>query len=123
MKKNQTSREETRLRVLSLLGDNAKLSQRAIAGRLGVSLGLVNYCVKALVDKGWVKVDNFRRSDNKLGYAYILTPQGVNQRLILTRQFLNYKREEYQLLQTEIINLETEIALCVENLGKTNPLN
>ena len=109
-KKNQASREEIRLRVMRLLNEDPKMSQRLIADRLGVSLGSINYCVKALVEKGWVKVDNFRRSDNKLAYAYILTPQGVNARLLQTKSFLRNKLEEYKLLKDEIIRLETEIA-------------
>ena len=110
-KQSSDSRDEIRLRVVRLLDEEPKLSQRAIADRLGVSLGSVNYCVKALVEKGWVKVDNFCRSDNKLAYAYILTPHGATQRLLQTRQFLHNKLEEYKQLQVEIIRLETEIAL------------
>ena len=110
-KKNQTSREETRLRVMRLVDEESNLSQRAIAERLGVSLGSVNYCVKALVARGWIKVDNFRRSDNKLAYAYILTPQGAAARLLQTKIFLRAKLEEYKQLKAEIIRLETEIAL------------
>ena len=110
-KKNQTSREETRLRVMRLVDEESNLSQRAIAERLGVSLGSVNYCVKALVARGWIKVDNFRRSDNKLAYAYILTPQGAAARLLQTKIFLRAKLEEYKQLKAEIIRLETEVSL------------
>jgi EPS-associated MarR family transcriptional regulator len=110
-KKNQASREEIRLRVMRLVDGEPNLSQRAIADRLGVSLGSVNYCVKALVEKGWVKVDNFRRSDNKLAYVYILTPRGAAARLLQTKIFLNNKLEEYKELKAEIIRLEAEVAL------------
>ena len=110
-KKNQTSREETRLRVMRLVDEESNLSQRAIAERLGVSLGSVNYCVKALVARGWIKVDNFRRSDNKLAYAYILTPRGAAARLLQTKIFLRAKLEEYKQLKAEIIRLETEVSL------------
>ena len=98
-----------RLRVMRLLDSEPKLSQREIADRLGASLGSVNYCVKALVNKGWVKVNNFRRSDNKLGYAYILTPYGVKQRAHQTREFLLRKLDEYEQLKAEIASLEAEI--------------
>ena len=98
-----------RLRVLRLLNDDPKLSQRDIAQRLGVSLGSVNYCVKALIEKGWVKVNNFRRSDNKLGYAYVLTPFGVAQRVIQSKEFLQRKIREYEQLKAEIASLEAEV--------------
>ena len=121
-KKNSDSKDDIRLRVMRLLDEDANLSQRAIADRLGVSLGSVNYCVKALVEKGWVKVDNFRRSDNKLAYAYILTPQGVSARISQTKSFLRYKLEEYTKLQAEIIRLEADVALSAQNeIDKKSP--
>ena len=69
----------------------------------------MNYCLKALVEKGWVKVNNFRRSDNKLGYAYILTPNGVSERISQTKHFLQRKLDEYEQLKNEIVALEAEI--------------
>jgi len=109
--KNQSPKEEIRLRVMRLIDEEPKLSQRAIAERLGVSLGSINYCVQALVEKSWVKVGNFRRSDNKIAYAYILTPQGVAARISHTKQFLRSKTEEYRRLKAEIALLKTELAI------------
>ena len=100
---------------MRLVDEEPNLSQRAIAERLGVSLGSVNYCLKALVQKGWVKVDNFRRSDNKLAYAYILTPQGAAARLWQTKMFLRNKLHEYNQLKVEIIRLEMEVAVDAKN--------
>jgi EPS-associated MarR family transcriptional regulator len=97
-----TEREETDFRVLRALGNDPHLSQREIAQRVGISLGAVNYCLKALVDKGLVKVQNFRASNNKLRYAYVLTPQGMGERLHLAREFLDRKLKEYERLKEEI---------------------
>ena len=108
-KSKQVSKQEVSLKVLRLLEVDPKLSQRDIADRLGVSLGSVNYCLKALIEKGWVKVNNFRRSDNKMGYAYILTPRGVSEHLKQTKDFLKRKLEEYDQLRTEIKVLEDEL--------------
>ena len=95
--------------MLRLLEDEPQLSQREISERLGVSLGSVNFCVKALVDKGLIKVNNFRRSDNKLAYAYVLTPHGVAERVLATRKFLLRKLEEYEQIKKEIEILKLEL--------------
>ena len=81
------------------------ITQRELAARLGVSLGQVNYCVKALVDKGHVKVSNFAASSNKLGYVYLLTPSGVAEKARLTAAFIERKLGEYKALHAEIIAL------------------
>lgn len=84
-------------------------SQRGLASRLGVSVGKINYCLRALVDKGWVKVRSFRRSDNKLAYAYLLTPSGVSAKMRLTRAFLALKEEEFEQLHRDIDTLRREL--------------
>ena len=76
---------------------------------LGVSLGKVNYCLKALADKGWVKLDNFSRSDQKLRYAYMLTPEGISAKFKMTKDFLQRKQDEFEGLKVEIANLEQEV--------------
>lgn len=90
------------LDLLKTLEGNPSLSQRDLAKRLGVSLGKVNFCLNALVEKGWVKVNNFRNSENKLAYAYVLTPRGIEARARMTVHFLRYKMEEYERLKAEI---------------------
>ncbi len=86
------------------------ISQRELASALGISLGRVNYCLKALTDKGWVKMKNFGRSDNKLRYAYVLTPRGMTAKTRLAGRFLQRKLEEYELLKAEIEQLKCEAA-------------
>lgn len=102
--------EEIELRALKILEQNPQLTQRKLASALGLSLGKTHYVIKALVDIGWVKLGNFRRSDNKLGYAYLLTPQGVLEKAAITRRFLAYKQAEYKQLRGEIAELEIEVA-------------
>ena len=106
-KKNRA--EDTRFRVLRLLEENPELTQREIADHLGVSLGGVNYCLGALIDKGFVKIQNFQNSDNKIGYAYLLTPQGIYEKSKLTANFLSRKMKEYEALKAEIKALKADI--------------
>ena len=103
------ARDELRLRVLRALEGNPELSQRQLAAELGVSLGGVNYALKALVERGFVKADNFRRSGNKVAYLYVLTPQGVVEKASLASAFLGRKLEEYEVLRQEIEVLKCEV--------------
>jgi len=106
---NTGARDELRLRVLRALEANPELSQRQLAAELGVSLGGINYAVKALVERGFVKADNFRKSGNKVAYLYVLTPQGVAEKASLTTAFLGRKLEEYEVLRQEIESLKGEV--------------
>ena len=106
---NTGARDELRLRVLRALEANPELSQRQLAAELGVSLGGVNYALKALVERGFVKADNFRKSDNKVAYLYVLTPQGVAEKASLATAFLSRKLEEYDVLRQEIEDLKGEV--------------
>ena len=101
--------DEGRLRRMRILVDNPNASQRELAEVLGVSLGKVNYCIKALVGVGCVKTGNFARSRNKAGYAYLLTPKGVAEKAVLTKRFLDYKLKQYATLQAEIEQLRNEV--------------
>ena len=103
-------RDDMHFRVLRLLEENPELSQRALARELGVSLGGVHYCLRALIEKGLVKARNFAASSNKGRYAYMLTPAGLAEKSALTRSFLARKRAEYAALQAEIAALEAELA-------------
>ena len=100
--------EETSYRVMQLLQENPDLTQRELAEKLGVSVGGVNYCLKALVDKGWVKMKNFAHSKNKFGYVYVLTPHGLTEKADLTARFLKRKMAEYENLKSEIEMLQSE---------------
>ena len=102
--------DELRLKTLRLIEANPSISQRQIAKELGVSLGGVNYCLKALAEVGWIKVGNFTKSSHKLGYLYLLTPHGVKEKANITANFLEKKRNEYALLCEELDLLEDELA-------------
>ena len=102
-------KSDTEYIVLKILEDNPKMTQRQLSKELGVSLGRTNYIVRALIDKGWVKLSNFKRSDNKLGYLYLLTPRGRAGKSILAQNFLNRKSEEYNRLKEEIEILKNEL--------------
>lgn len=104
------SQDETHLRVLRLLQANPELSQRELADALGVSLGKANYCLRALLEKGLVKVRNFKNHRHKRAYAYLLTPEGVAAKGALTARFLKRKMAEYDSLRLEIEALAREVA-------------
>ena len=106
---NTGARDELRLRVLRALKANPALRHRQPAAELGVSLGGVNYALKALVERGFVKADNFRKSGNKVAYLYVLTPQGVAEKASLATAFLGRKLEEYEVLRQEIEALKGEV--------------
>lgn len=100
--------DNTRYGLLKMLEGDPGLSQRDLAKRLGISLGKVNFCLNALIEKGSLKVSNFRNSNNKLSYAYLLTPHGVEEKAKITVRFLKHKVQEYERLRTEIADLERE---------------
>jgi EPS-associated MarR family transcriptional regulator len=104
------ARNERELRVMFELVAIPDLTQRELACRVGVSVGAINYCVNSLIDKGFIKLQNFAHSKNKFGYAYILTPKGLAQKSKLTKLFLALKVDEYQRLKKEIDKLETLVA-------------
>ena len=101
--------EESHLKVLRLLEDNPHMNQRELAHALGVSLGMTNYCLRALLEKGLVKIQNFRNSGNRLAYAYLLTPAGFAAKAELTTRFLKFKMAEYERLKAEIEVLQREV--------------
>jgi len=103
------ARDELRLRVLRALEANPELSQRQLAAELGVSLGGVNYALKALIELGFVKADNFRKSGAKVAYLYVLTPKGIAEKSSLATAFLGRKLEEYEVLRQEIEALKGEV--------------
>ena len=100
--------QDTYFRVMRLLKENPDITQRELADKLGVSVGALNYCLKALIGKGWVKMKNFSASKNKFGYIYVLTPSGLEQKAELTREFLQRKIQEFDALKAEIDSLQFE---------------
>jgi len=100
--------DENRYQFLKLLEENPEMSQRQIAAALGVSLGKVNFCLRALIETGSVKVANFSRSSNKKAYVYLLTPKGIEEKARVTLRFLAKKQNEYEVLKREINELKNE---------------
>ena len=100
--------DQAEFEVMRLLGAKHQVSQREVASSLGMSLGKANYCLRALIAKGFVKAENYRRSNNKLAYLYLLTPTGIARKADLTRRFLERKQREYERLRLEIEQLARE---------------
>jgi EPS-associated MarR family transcriptional regulator len=100
--------KDIHLDLLRKIEANPKYTQRELSKEMGVSLGKVNYCMKKLIEKGAVKLTNFSRNPNKVGYIYILTPKGIEEKTMLTFEFLKIKIEEYNLLKDEIISLKKD---------------
>ena len=100
--------DEYRYRILKRLDVNPEISQRELAKELDISVGRANYCIKALIERGLVKVRNFRNSKNRCGYSYYLTPKGIEEKAKITVAFLRYKMAEYEALRDEIENLKRE---------------
>lgn len=112
--------DEYRYRILKLLEADPHASQRRIADELGISLGRVNYCLKALIDKGLVKVNNFRNNANKRTYLYLLTPKGIEEKTKVTLQFLQVKMAEYEAVKREIDELQSEARRAAEARDASN---
>ena len=106
MTKLKQFQEDTHYRVLALLERSPDISQRELARELGISLGGVNYALRALIEKGMLKAQNFSSSDKKLAYVYILTPKGLAEKSFLTARFLRRKMDEYEALRAEIESLQ-----------------
>ena len=101
--------EDTYFRVMRILQENPDLTQRELAEKLGMSVGGLNYCLNALIDKGLVKMQNFSNSKNKFKYVYLLTPMGIAEKVTLTSRFLSRKIKEYEALKLEIEALKSEV--------------
>ncbi|HEY6923008.1 MAG TPA: MarR family EPS-associated transcriptional regulator [Steroidobacteraceae bacterium] len=104
------SGEELRYKLMRLLEANPGMSQRDAARELGISLGKANYCLKALIHKGWVKATRFKNSRNKAAYMYLLTPRGIEEKASLTLEFLQIKMREYEILRHEIEQIQRDVA-------------
>ena len=114
--------EDTHFRIMRILQENPDLTQRELADKLGMSVGGLNYCLNALIDKGMVKMQNFSNSKNKFKYVYLLTPMGISEKVALTTRFLSRKMEEYEALKSEIEVLKSE-TLGEQSIGKRGEAN
>ncbi len=102
------SKKQNQFQILQSLGRDSRPTQRQLSNDLGVSLGKVNYCLKSLIEKGFIKVNNFRNSSNKIQYSYLLTPKGIEEKAKLTLDFIRIKTQEYNTLKQEIESLKQE---------------
>lgn len=107
-------REEVRLRVMRLISSNAEVSSRQVADAVGISNGSAYYILSALVDKGFVKLGNFKKNPRKGSYAHLLTPKGIREKSLLTHRFIQRKRQEFEDLLAEIETLESEVGFSIE---------
>jgi len=110
------SKKQNKFQILQSLGRDSRPTQRQLSSDLGVSLGKVNYCLKSLIEKGFIKVNNFRNSKNKIQYSYLLTPKGIEEKAKLTLDFIRIKTQEYETLKQEIESLKQEAKNMDRNL-------
>jgi EPS-associated MarR family transcriptional regulator len=107
--RRQTANDDTLFWTLKLIQENPGVTQRTLAKEVGINVSSIYFCLKALVEKGWIKMGNFSKNPDKLGYAYLLTPTGVAEKAALTRRFLQRKMAEYEKLRGEIEALQHQI--------------
>lgn len=106
--RRQSSNDDTLFWTLKMLQENPGITQRTLAREVGINVSSINFCLKALVEKGWIKIGNFGNNPHKLSYAYLLTPKGVYEKAALTRRFLQRKMSEYEKLREEIEALQLD---------------
>ena len=111
----KAAQEDARFRLLQALEQNPEATQRELAAALGLSLGAINYSLKALGERGLVKLGNFTRSDRKLAYAHVLTPAGLTEKAGLARRFIARKRQEYEALREELESLRAQYGDIEDN--------
>jgi len=109
--RRQTANDDTLFWTLKVLQENPGVTQRTLAKEVGINVSTINFCLKALVEKGWIKMGNFSKNPDKLSYAYLLTPTGVAEKAALTKRFLQRKMTEYEKLRGEIEALQREAGL------------
>jgi EPS-associated MarR family transcriptional regulator len=107
--RRQTANDDTIFWTLKLLQENPGVTQRALAKEVGINVSSINFCLKALAEKGWIKMGNFSKNPDKLGYAYLLTPTGMAEKAALTNRFLQRKMAEYEKLRGEIEALKLDV--------------
>ena len=118
--RRKENQENVKFRVIRLLNENPEISTRQIAKKVGISNGAAFYIINALIDKGFVKLENFLSNPRKGHYAYLLTPKGIREKSLLTYDFLERKRQEFQELRTEIKALEEEVELNTDPITTTD---
>ena len=110
--------EDAKLRVMKIINHNPQMTSREIAQKVGISNGSAYYLLTSLIDKGFVKLSNFKENSQKVGYLYLLTPKGIREKSLLTQNFIIRKNREYELLKEELIELERDAGLTPEDYNK-----
>ena len=110
--------EDAKLRVMKIINHNPEMTSREIAQKVGISNGSAYYLLTSLIDKGFVKLSNFKENSKKVGYLYLLTPKGIREKSLLTHDFIIRKNKEYELLKEELIELERDAGLDAEEHNK-----
>lgn len=110
--------EDAKLRVMKIINQNPEMTSREIAQKVGISNGSAYYLLTSLIDKGFIKLSNFKENSQKVRYLYLLTPKGIREKSILTHNFISRKKKEYELLKEEIIELERDAGLNTEEYNK-----
>jgi EPS-associated MarR family transcriptional regulator len=110
--------EDAKLRVMKIINQNPKMTSREIAQMVGISNGSAYYLLTSLIDKGFVKLSNFKESSQKVGYLYLLTPKGIREKSLLTQSFIIRKNKEYEILKEELIELERDAGWSVDEFNK-----
>lgn len=116
-KKKRIETEEM-LILMRVINENPQMTQRDLSSRLGLSLGKINFLIKSLIEKGFIKADNFKNSNNKISYLYLLTPAGIEEKTKITYRFLKRKMEEYEKLENEIRHLKKEVDLLDNSVSE-----
>ena len=114
MQRPKTGTDES-LMLLRTISENPQITQRELSSKLGLSLGKVNYLMKSLIAKGFIKANNFKNSQNKIAYLYLLPPRGIEEKAKITYHFLRRKTEEYERLEKEIQDLQKEVELLAKS--------
>ena len=102
--------EDAKVRMLQIISDNPQMTSRKLAQTVGISNGSAYYLLISLIDKGFVKLENFKKSTQKTKYSYLLTPKGIREKSFITGKFLERKKQEYELLKKEITELERDVS-------------
>ena len=121
--RREEHQEDVRLRVMRLIDDNSEMSSRQIADKVGIANGSAYYVLTALIEKGFVKLENFKNSQLKEQYAYLLTPRGIREKSLLTHRFIVRKRQEFNALRAEIESLEEEVGLAEDVSSSESGIN
>ena len=113
--RRKEQQEDAKLRALQMISSNPQMTSRELAQKIGISNGSAYYLLVSLIDKGFIKFENFKKSSQKTKYSYLLTPKGIREKSFITSKFLERKKQEYELLKKEITELERDVGCKIES--------